>query len=169
MFEKEEHEKLFQVLIFLVKLSMLSLILYAILWWVDLTVLREVVASQLSGFFRFFNFEVMQEGTTLLFEKFSFSITEDCTGWKGLVLFFALVAAVKSPPKKKILGLVVNIPILYSVNILRIVVLIFITRSMGSSAYSLSHDFLWQATMIVTVLCLWFVWLDRAKFIIEER
>lgn len=164
MLENFKNESLKEVLLFLVKLSLLSSLLYFISWRVDLTFLQDFTASRVVTFFKIFEFPISREGTEIFLGKTIFRITKDCTGWKGLLFFFALVISVKGGILKKVKGLVTNLPVIYSVNLLRIIVIVFLTSRYGYSAYGLLHDVLWQLSMIVTVFILWFMWLTWAKF-----
>lgn len=164
MFKADKNQKIFEVLVFLIKLSLLSIFLYIILWWVDLRFLQEFTARQVVSLFKILNFPTSYAGTQVTVGRFDFSIIKDCTGWKGMIFFTALIASASSSFKEKVKALSINLPIIYSVNLLRLSTLIFITSNMGLRAYNISHDLLWQLTMIVLVLSLWLLWMRRTKF-----
>lgn len=164
MFKREKHQKMFEVLVFLLKLSLLSILLFSIIWWGGLVFLREFTAAKISSFFNGLNFSVVQKGTSLFLGEASFSITKDCTGWKGLIFFFALVVSVKARLKEKLKALAINLPVVYSVNLLRIIGIIFLTYRYGPQTYHYLHDFLWQVVILFNVLILWTMWLRKDKF-----
>lgn len=163
---KGRNEKLKDILLFLTKLTFLSVVLYAIGWWVDLSLIQEQLSVLVSRALEFLGLPVQRAGTTLFLGDLSFYITRDCTGWKGLVFFTALVISVRSGWGEKLRAVAVNLPVIFSINLLRVLILMLVTYSLGGWGYTLFHDILWQFSMIAVVVVLWASWGRRAKLII---
>ena len=56
--------------------------------------------------------------------NFAATVSWDSTGWKSILALFALIFATEFPLKKKLKGLLL-LPVIYAVNILRIVFMFF--------------------------------------------
>lgn len=147
-----------ETLLFLTKLLVLSTPLYLILWLgIDLGFLQEVVTRIIFSFLNLIGTSAERYGFQLVFNGFSFYISKDCTGWKGMLFLAALILSTKSSWKKRCVGLAVGIPAFFSFNLLRILFMIWIGLK-DRPLFYLLHDFLWQLSMIAVVLILWFMW-----------
>lgn len=169
MIDSKRNKKLFETLLFLAKLLVLSAPLYAVLNWGNLVPLQNFVAEEIANFFKFVGFQAYREGTTLFVGKVAFSVTADCTGWKSLIFMSALVVATGSGLAEKLEALSLNLPILYSINLSRVALVVFFTYSYGPGAYELMHDFMWKISTVASVLLLWFMWTRRKSLIIEQN
>lgn len=85
-------------------------------------------------------------------------ITWDCTGWKSLLAFFALVMATDYPNKRKVLGLLL-LPVIFAVNLLRILFMFLWVHWFDLANYQLVHAVVWSWGLILTILVLWLVWM----------
>ncbi len=147
-----------ETLIFLVKLLLLSIPLYLIIFFkIDLGFLQNFIVGHMVPFLNLVGIEARRKGANILLEKFTVVINKDCTGWKGLLFFAALVLSTKSQWKNKLFGLFVGLPAIFSVNILRIFLMILI-GGLSKKMFSIIHDVFWQASMILVVLIVWFMW-----------
>lgn len=152
-----DNKRLGETLVFLIKLLLLSVPLYmVILLQLDLTALQELVTGLTYSFLDFSGYAIERQGFNLIAEDFSFYISRDCTGWKGLVFLAALIIATKSSIRKKLAGLAL-LPAFFGFNLLRIVSMVWIGTANRQLFYVL-HDFLWQFSMIAVVLSLWLMW-----------
>lgn len=89
-------------------------------------------------------------------------VSWDSSGWKSLLLFFALVAATDAPLRRKLEGLML-LPIIYAANVVRVWFMFFFVHNYGLDYYDLLHGTLWSWGMIVAVLALWLFWQRNAK------
>ncbi len=159
--KKIDKEK--EVLIFLIKLLVLSIPLYLILWFnVDLSFLQEVITKLLYSFLIFSGVEVKRNGFALVLDRFFVYVSKDCTGWKGMLFLSALILSTKSSLKQKLLGFVIHIPSFFSFNMLRILLLLFL-GSQSRELFYMLHNFLWQISMVGVVLILWAMWIKFSK------
>lgn len=147
-------KKLRETLIFLSKLIVLSMPLYFVIWFADLGWLQEIVSRTVSSFF---GDSAQREGFQIVVDGFSFYISKDCTGWKGMLFLTALIFATKSSWKNRLAGLALGLPAVFAFNLLRIVFMIWLGVS-NPEFFGLFHDLLWQLSMIGAVLVLWLMW-----------
>ncbi|MFP4045574.1 MAG: exosortase/archaeosortase family protein [Candidatus Aenigmatarchaeota archaeon] len=160
----EKRKELWEILIFLVKLSALSIFIYIGGRYLDFTSVQNYLTHHLYHFFRTMGYTIERTGFNLTLGNFTFSIIKDCVGWKGILFFSALVISTSHPLKWKLNGLIVNLPLIFATNVSRIVFLALFTYNFGPSAYELLHGILWQASMIIAVLMLWTVWLRNKGY-----
>jgi len=95
---------------------------------------------------------------------FFFTISPDCTGWKAMLFFAALVLAVpRRAWKLRVAGIVAGVAVLWLVNIFRVAAVVSVYASHGLDAAMLVHDWLWQIGMGATGLLLWLAWLRVSR------
>lgn len=96
----------------------------------------------------------------------TWNVTSECTAVNAVFLFVSFVCAYSSALKSKALGLVSGIPLILAVNILRLVVLGWITEYWPRHAHFF-HDFVWETVFIFFIILLWLAWInlvvDREK------
>lgn len=157
-----KEEKLKETLIFLIKLCVLSIPLYLVIFLrIDLGFLQDFITFHLVHFLNFVGVESHRQGFNIILSNSTIVINKDCTGWKGLLFFTALVLSTKVSRRKMIFEILVGLPSLFSVNIFRIVLMIWIGSSSVSNLFSFFHDLLWQFSMVFIVLMLWFIWWNK--------
>ncbi len=168
----QEQQKLWHTLTFLVRLIVLSIPLYLIIsLGINLYPLQYAVATNSHQILKFTGFHVMQDGASLtvgseseLKQPFSFTISEDSTAWKSMLFFFALVFAVPAiHTKKRLLGLLIGIPLVWIGNLIRVWGIVMVERGYGIQAALIAHDYLWRFGLIALVLVLWVFWLKFSK------
>jgi len=89
-----------------------------------------------------------------------------CVGWFGLFAVSALIIAYPASIKKKATGLIISLPIMYTVNILRLTTTISIGYYKGLRALAFVHDFLWKTVLVTSAFALWLLWI---WFIVEKK
>lgn len=90
-------------------------------------------------------------------------INWDCTGWKSLLAFAALVFATGRPLKNKVHGLAVFLPLIFAVNIARIIFMFLYVRTFDIAYYQFVHAMVWSWGMIFVILLSWVVWMKFMK------
>ena len=153
-----------EVLQFLIRFLVLSIPLYLILWFnPSLIPLQESVTDHSQLILKAMGYEVDKSSLLLMIgtcRPFVVYIGPDCTGWKSMVAFFALIfATLGASMRKRILGLAVGIPLIYLGNLSRIVFAIMLEQSMGREVAMFFHDFLWQVGLTAWIIVLWLLWL----------
>lgn len=89
-------------------------------------------------------------------------INWDCTAWKSMLAFFALLMSTDRANKTKLLGLAVFLPLIFAVNLARIFFMFFYVRTFDLANYQLVHTVVWSWGMIAAVLVFWIVWMRFA-------
>ena len=97
-------------------------------------------------------------GKIVVVDGFSVEIIDECTGLLEMVIFFAAVIAFSTTWKKKGIGLLIGIPVIYLFNLIRIVVLLLV-GSRSQSLFYFMHLYFWQVTLIVMIASVWIGWL----------
>lgn len=165
----EGQEKLWNVLVFLIRLIILSIPLYLILMFsVNLSPLQHAVAGQSAAFLEFLGHDVVLDGYHITVgtqpNDFYFYINEDCTGWKSMLFLFALMFAVPGISiKRRLIGLAIGIPVIWVGNLFRVVGVVLAERAYGVEFALNIHDFGYRIGLIVLVLVIWTVWLKLSR------
>ena len=100
-------------------------------------------------------------------DELQVEIIPECVGWMGL---FAIVALILAYPtvewRKRMIGLILFIPLMYLVNILRLTTTIYAGYHYGMGVFEFVHSFLWKTVLIGFALLFWILWL---YFIVDEK
>ena len=108
---------------------------------------------------------LLTKSPTVFLDGFAVTIIEECTGLYEALLLGAALLDYPTSWRNTLLGFVVGLPLIYLLNLLRIVMLLGIGR-FHPSAFDFLHIYFWQVTMILTVvfvLYVWVRWIVRAE------
>ena len=164
-----DQKRLWKVLVFLLRMMVLAIPLYLVLLLsVDMAPLQEAVAGQSASVLGWMGYEVRLGGYHVSVgtppDDFYFIINADCTGWKSMLLYFALLFAVPGiGMKKRIAGLLLGIPAIWAGNIARVVGVVLAERSLGIEAALNLHDFAYRIGLVMLVIALWSLWLRLSR------
>ena len=162
-------KRLWNILMFLVRLLILSIPLYLVLVFaIDLSPLQNTVATHSAYVLKAMGYNVFQQGYQIIVggvtDNFYFMINEDCTGWKSMLFLFALIFAVPGIPlKKRLIGLVIGIPIIWTGNLMRVVGVVLAERAWGLDYALMLHDYGYRLGLVALVLIVWIVWLRLSR------
>ena len=150
---------------FFVKMNIALIPLYLILYFDIGFFYFERITTEISGaILRWFGVLAVVDGVkiTVPVENGSFAgfIDRACTGWRSMMLFLGLVIA--TPIKKKLVSLFF-LPLIYVINILRIVVVFLFVHAFGPLHFELVHSILWSWSMVMVVILLWITWIKTFK------
>jgi len=156
------------VLIFLIKFNLLLIPFYVIIY-LDLSFypLQFAFTNFIASILSFLGYQVSASGFFLFLgeSQYPIDISRDCIGWKSAYSLFALVFATPGLIKDKLKFLVVWIPVLFVVNIFRVLITMLIGLNFGLQYLEVIHTFLWQEVMIIALLLVWYVWLRKGNLI----
>ncbi|UCD03102.1 MAG: exosortase/archaeosortase family protein [Candidatus Aenigmatarchaeota archaeon] len=157
-------QKQWEVLQFLIRFLTLAVPLYLILWLnPSLLPVQEAVTDHSHILLKAMGLEVDKSNLMLMIgtcRPFVIYIGPDCTGWKSMVAYFALIfATLGASMRKRVLGLLIGIPLIYAGNLARIVTAIVIEQTLGREAVMFFHDFMWQVGLTALIIVLWLAWL----------
>lgn len=90
------------------------------------------------------------------------AIDEACTGYRTIFAFVGLIFAYpRIKMKKRAYGLLIGIPIIYAVNIIRVVTTIMSAVWFGAEYMDVVHTVLWREGLILIIFFLWVFWLKK--------
>jgi exosortase H (IPTLxxWG-CTERM-specific) len=120
-----------------------------------LALLWPILARQVPGFN-----ESLTTATAAIeyWDTFSIEIVGECTGISEALIFAASVVAFPTRWKKKWIGLLLGIPLIYGFNVLRILMLLVVGRYQPSM-FHFFHIYFWQATLILMIISVWLLWI----------
>ncbi len=101
--------------------------------------------------------KLLTSSPTVFLEGFPVTIIEECTGLYEALLLGAAILAYPTSWRKMLMGFAVGYPLIYVLNIARIVMLMVIGR-FYPPAFDFLHIYFWQVTMILTVVLVLYVW-----------
>ncbi|HOJ34017.1 MAG TPA: archaeosortase/exosortase family protein [Candidatus Hydrogenedentes bacterium] len=98
---------------------------------------------------------------TIARPPFVFSIAPECGAVEVFAIFIAGVLALPYPMKKRFLGIVLGVPLLYIINIFRLSILGYIgVRYSNPEMFRFVHEYLWQGLYVVFAAALWLAWTE---------
>ena len=122
--------------------------------------LTESTAFAAYSVFHPFSDAIHYRGTTVLFGGFSVEIIEECTGLYEMLIYAAAVLAFPTTLVRKGIGIALGFPILYAVNVARIVFLLLMGRFYRET-FEFMHLYFWQTTLVLMIASVWFLWVFK--------
>lgn len=164
---KEGIKKRKPQLLFLITVAILMMCYYAITGTDAfsksfLPAYLSVVATVTSATLSLIGFSNYTSGTVVGSQAFSMNIAYGCDALEPTFLFVVVVLAFPAQWKKKIIGIVGGVLILYSINIIRLITL-FLTGIYKREYFELMHIEIWQALFIFLALILFVLWVSIAE------
>lgn len=131
--------------------------------------LQSSIANQVGKLLKISGVETLVEKNVITFKVGTNSFTKvvivrECTGWMSFLAFFGLVTATpKIKLKDKIKGLTTGMPIIYTLNIVRLFLTFYIVHEKGLGWFETIHSILWRISLILFIFGLWVVWFKFSK------
>ena len=160
------------VIVFLIKFNLLLIPFYAIIYFdISSYTLQSAFANFIGNILKGLNYQVKVSGFFLLIGKneYPVDISMDCIGWKGVYSLFALVFATSGKVREKLKFLAIWIPVLFVINIVRVLATLLFGLNYGMKYIEFIHTFLWQEVMIVSIIIIWYFWLKKRNLIREKK
>ncbi len=135
--------------------------LYAISVWVPdrhFEPLNRYTAAMVGFSLKALGINSSVKGVFVTSDKFSVKVITDCSAIFLVISFFSFVLAYPTSLKKKSMGLLFGIPIIFAVNIVRLVC-VFITGMVSPGLFKYMHLYFWQIILMIFVLMLCLAWL----------
>ena len=123
----------------------------------------EINAYLSGGILSLIGYEITVNGNAIGSPEFSLSIASGCDGLEPTALFVAAVLAFSAPLGLKLPGLALGIPLLASLNLVRIVSL-FLVGIHFPDLFHTMHVDVWQVLYILVAMvffALWLLWATR--------
>jgi archaeosortase B (VPXXXP-CTERM-specific) len=99
------------------------------------------------------------DGNIITLRNDTWNVTSECTAVNAVFLFISFILAYSSTFKSKAVGLIAGVPLILTVNILRLVVLGHVTEYWPKQA-KLFHDYVWETIFLFFIIALWFAWIN---------
>lgn len=156
----ERNQRLFDVLLFLVRFTALAAPVYLLLWqgW-DPVWLRSLNATVSSHVLNIAGLETVNVGTHVAADAIVVDVSTDSTGWKSMIAVTALLlATLGERTRKRVIGIVAGIIVIFVGNIGRITSMVYAVQVFGVD-YELIHTVLWRWGLTFLVFGYWLLWL----------
>lgn len=159
----KRRRKLYLLLVFLVRFSLMVIPLYILEYLADMSLLQTEVANEASFFLNLIGVQttVFFAGIPVLLvgNSLGIGIINACTAYRSIFAYLALVFAVPNVKiKRRLKALLFGIPIIYVANIARLVTTILVGLKLGVTLLDLTHIVLWREALILLVFGLWVLW-----------
>jgi archaeosortase B (VPXXXP-CTERM-specific) len=122
--------------------------------------LAELTAQLSSLFLELVSDTVKLRGKIVIYGNFAVEIIEECTGLYEMLIYAAAVLAFPTTLVKKGIGVAMGLPILYAINVGRIIFLIWVGRH-HPQIFDFMHLYFWQATLILMITSVWLLWIFK--------
>jgi exosortase H (IPTLxxWG-CTERM-specific) len=97
------------------------------------------------------------DGSIVFLGDFPVAVIDECTGVYEAVLLGAALLAFPTSWGRTAIGFLVGFPLIYAMNVARIVMLLFVGRHQPR-VFEFMHVYFWQVTMIAMVASVWLAW-----------
>lgn len=133
-----------------------------------MSIMREIVGQPLAMAFtvvgglvlNLLSLKATASGTLLQVEGFTARIDDVCTGIFVVAIFFSAVLAYPSRMKEKLKGFLLGAFVIFFLNLIRVVSLMYIGRYFPSF-FETAHLLIWQSLVIFAALLAWIYWTER--------
>jgi archaeosortase B (VPXXXP-CTERM-specific) len=123
-----------------------------------------VATADLTGFFlKLFGMTVNVSGRVVSLSGFSMEVVGECTGLYEMLIFLAALIAYPSDYKKKLIGAGLGLPLLYVINIIRMI-FIAVIGNWSPKTFDFFHMYFWQVAMILIILSVWILWIQKVVY-----
>lgn len=119
----------------------------------------EFVAASGRFVLRLLGVQATGGGTVITSPEFSVNILNVCNGLEVTAIFFATVLGFPATWKSKLLGLAIGYPMIYIINLVRIVVLFFLGFKQPE-IFETVHYYYAQAFVILATVGVWLLWVS---------
>ncbi|MBZ0168980.1 membrane protein [Candidatus Methylomirabilis lanthanidiphila] len=132
------------------------------------SVMRELIGQPLAMAFtvvsglvlNLLSLKATASGTLLQVEGFAARIDDVCTGIFVVAIFVSAVMAYPSRMKEKLKGFLLGASVIFSLNLIRVVSLMYIGRYFPTF-FETAHLLIWQSLVIFAALLAWLYWTER--------
>ena len=147
---------------FVLKFSALTLGLFTLFFFTrnNLLFLLSGTAQITSILLKIFGIHSVVSGETISFAGVNFDIIFECTALFPIIIFLSAVISYPASWKNRGFGLLIGIPLIYFLNIIRLLILSFVGIKYPL-AFQYVHSFLWESLFLVFVIIIFYVWVKK--------
>jgi len=95
----------------------------------------------------------------VIYRGFWMQVIPDCGAVPSMSIFTAAILAFPARIRHKVIGILFGLPLLYVVNVGRLVCLAVIGATCPLPVFRFAHVYVWQTIFIVFVVLIWFLWI----------
>ncbi len=149
-------------LLFFILLIAITFIYFSLDRYLDkpLTKLEEWTAFLTASILNLLGIGAHLSSRVISMDNLSIEVIAECTGLFEILIFLAAMIAYPANYKKKLLGALYGFPLLYGINIVRMVFISAIANYYPKS-FEFLHLYFWQITMILIILSVWVWWIQK--------
>jgi archaeosortase B (VPXXXP-CTERM-specific) len=94
--------------------------------------------------------------------RFTFSLVPDCGALPSMSIYLAALLAFPAGLRKRFLGLILGVPVLYVINLVRLVCLAMIGAWWRDDpdVFEFAHQYVWQSVYVLIVVGVWLLWVE---------
>jgi len=151
------HEIKFVIIFFLLITTFYTIYYFSL---DNLAFLKNYMAALLSSTLNILGMDATAKGEDVFLKGFSLKIVEECTAAFASLIYISCVLAYPSDLRSKALGIGLGIPVIQTINLVRLVILSF-TGLYYPDIFEYVHTYIWQSIFIIFVIMVWLVWLER--------
>jgi archaeosortase B (VPXXXP-CTERM-specific) len=123
-----------------------------------------VVTAEITGFFlKLLGLGAEVSGRIVLMPNFSIEVVGECTGLYEMLILLSAMIAYPAGWKKKLIGAGLGIPLLYLINIVRMV-FISVVGNWSPKSFEFLHLYFWQVAMILMIVSVWILWIQKVVY-----
>jgi exosortase/archaeosortase family protein len=115
------------------------------------------VVKSVTGLVKLFSIPVEIDGADLKAPELHLRISHECNGVIAFIIYLSAVLAFPSRFRRKIAGLLIGAVVIWTVNIGRILLLVFVALYLPDIFYQ-THIYVAQALVIACAVVLWLLW-----------
>ena len=139
-------------IVFLLKFSIIFLILTALIELIDLSIVQNFIAQITANFSR-----LNAIGINVFAKDGVFAITKLCTGFLSIAILASIILSLNKPElKKKFLIFFAGGIALFLLNIIRVIFVLVIGKNFGVKAAELFHIISWFSTALLIIIAWYF-------------
>jgi|Deesub1362B_J571_1020462.scaffolds.fasta_scaffold00206_18 archaeosortase B (VPXXXP-CTERM-specific) len=158
----EDKEVIRFISLFIISSIVLFSIYYLLKDTILVTGLRSTTATITGTLLSISGMNAETDGQIIFLNGFSMEIIDECTAIYSSIVFASCVAAFPTTLRNKGNGIAAGVPLLYAIDIVRLYFL-GIVGVKYPSMFEFVHVYFWQATFIIFVVAVFFVWLKVIK------
>jgi exosortase/archaeosortase family protein len=117
-------------------------------------------AKATAGAIHLFGIPVVREDIVLRLTNAVWVVNTECTAVMIMIVFTSFIVVYPASVKAKGIGLLLGVPVIFTANIMRLLLMAIIDRYKPSFS-TFFHDYLWQVVFIIMVVFLWMLWMDK--------
>jgi len=148
---------------FAVIYAVLHASLYAITYWGYLEPVMTLTADITGACSNATGLTATVQGNDVVLASRILRIDPDCTGITLMIMYAALVLAYPLSTKRKLLGLVIGIPVIAAANLARLFAVAQLSGVLSDNVFFFVHDYLFKIVMIAVIIAAWAVYLTSAR------